>query len=111
MHWRRRLQRGDNHAHYLAQIFSEQLGIPLLRGVKRQRYTQPQESLSKAQRRANLKRAFAVSSKLDLTGMRLAIVDDVMTTGATANALSQCLLNAGATQVHIWCLARTPLGD
>jgi len=43
----------------------------------------------------------------DVAGKLVAVVDDVMTTGTTVSEASQCLLKAGATEVHIWCLART----
>ena len=49
----------------------------------------------------------AFSNKHDYHGKTVAIVDDVVTTGSTANSLAQCILDAGAKAVHIWCLAKT----
>jgi predicted amidophosphoribosyltransferase len=59
-----------------------------------------------AQRLENVAHAFAVGRAF--AGARLAIVDDVLTTGATVNALAGALLAAGAARCHVWAVARTP---
>ncbi len=105
MHWLRRLKRGFNHSEQLAKHLSQRLEIPLYRDIRRVRHSKPQQSLNAEQRRHNLKSAFRARRRLD--GQCIAVVDDVVTTGATANELSRTLLAAGAAQVHIWCLART----
>lgn len=107
MHWRRRLTRGFNHSEQLARHYCQQLGIPLHHAVKRQKATTAQRSLDAQQRHQNLKGAFTVAEQLK--DKSIALVDDVMTTGATASEISRCLLAAGAAEVHVWCLARTPL--
>jgi len=111
LHWRRQWRRGFNQAEELSRALlqSPQLaaGSNLAAGwVRRRRATPAQSGLDAAQRAANLRGAFTVRRPCD--NLRIAIVDDVMTTGATARALSACLLAAGAARVEVWCLARTP---
>ena len=108
LHWRRRWQRGFNQSELLARELLAQ-GVaqalaPAL--VKRRRPTQAQQGLHADARRSNLRGAFTVSEPCD--NLRLAVVDDVLTTGATATAVARALRNAGAGHVEIWCLARTP---
>ena len=62
--------------------------------------------LDAAARRSNLGGAFTVRRRCD--NLRVAVVDDVLTTGATATAVTRALYRAGAREVEIWCLARTP---
>lgn len=74
--------------------------------LKRHRPTLPQTGLNKVQRADNLKRAFSVPNKVALEGKRVLLVDDVMTTGATANACAYALKQAGAARVDVLTLAR-----
>ena len=106
LHWRRQLKRGFNQSQQLAHYLSSRLHVPLALAVKREKMTSPQQSLNARQRRQNLRGAFTVTGNVD--GKRLALVDDVMTTGATVTEISRSLLAAGALEIHIWCLARTP---
>lgn len=106
LHWRRHLQRGFNQSDLLAQHYAKQLNIPLQQLIKRDKATPPQQALNAKQRKQNLSNAFSVCG--NVRGKSVALVDDVMTTGATATEISRCLLAAGAREVHIWCLARTP---
>jgi predicted amidophosphoribosyltransferase len=80
------------------------LQLPLLHGVTRTRATPPQAELAREERARNVRNAFAVA--VEVTGKRLAIVDDVMTSGATADALARCLRRAGAAHVEVWVVAR-----
>ncbi|WP_101758319.1 ComF family protein [Oceanicoccus sp. KOV_DT_Chl] len=105
LHWSRRLIRGFNQSDLLAQDLSQKLGIPLRHGLIRHKRTPAQQSLNAQQRRRNLRGAFAV--KADIVGQRIALIDDVMTTGATVREISQLLIKAGAAEVHVWVLART----
>jgi ComF family protein len=103
---RRLAWRGHNQAISLALPLAVRLGIPLARAAARRvRVTPPQRGLSRAQRQRNLGGAFVV--RRDVTGLRVGIVDDVLTTGATAGELTRCLLAAGALEVHVFCAART----
>lgn len=72
--------------------------------------TSEQTALDRSHRRANLRSAFGVRRELAawLQGKALALVDDVMTTGATAAECTRALLAAGAASVDVWVLARTP---
>jgi ComF family protein len=95
-----------NQTFLLGQVVSRRLGVPLMSGVLyKKKDTPPQAGLSRAARMLNLRGAFATRRKL--SGERVLLVDDVMTTGATARACARTLLRAGATEVHIAALART----
>lgn len=105
--WRRLAKRGFNQSTLIARHFGRALGIPVDRGVlKRRRHTRPQSELSRSARLKNLAGAFEV--RKDLHGKSVALVDDVLTTGATAIAASRALKRAGAERVVVWVCARTP---
>ena len=76
------------------------------RSVRRQRVTEAQTGMSALQRAANVRGAFTVHQPCD--NLNIAIVDDVLTTGATAAAVATVLGAAGANHIEVWCLARTP---
>ena len=100
-------ERGLNPALVLARQAGRRLGLPVdARVVAKIRHTPPQAGLDRAGRRRNLQGAFAVRRQLD--GLRVAVVDDVMTTGATLAALAGELKQAGASRVSGWVVARTP---
>jgi ComF family protein len=104
-------ERGYNQAWELARTASARLGIassPDL--LRRWRDTPHQVGLSRAERESNLRHALWVDPALvqPLLGRRIALVDDVMTTGASADAAARALKLAGAVQVQAWVLARTP---
>lgn len=103
-------QRGYNQAWELARRVARHLDLPAqARGLVRTRSTLPQSELSRDERLRNVAGAFAVRPRgADLTGQRLALVDDVMTTGATLGAAAQALREAGALEVQLWVVARTP---
>jgi len=102
-------ERGFNQAALIAGGLAEMLQITYLAGaLQRPRDTPPQQGLAAAQRRRNLRGAFALSSGFSPSHRHIALVDDVLTTGATAQALAQLLRKNGAKRVDIYCLARTP---
>ncbi|MET1256914.1 ComF family protein [Aliikangiella maris] len=79
----------------------------LSNSVLRIKNTLPQSSLPADERKGNLQQAFAVNEhELSKLPEHVAIVDDVMTTGATVETLSQCLITAGVKKVDVWCVAR-----
>lgn len=102
-------QRGFNQAAMLARWLSQQLDLPCEENVvHRIQDTSAQQDLDAKARKRNLRNAFALTSDANVKGRHLALVDDVLTTGATAQALARLLMNAGATRVDVYCLARTP---
>ena len=99
--------RGFNQALEIARVVGSELGVPTVpRALARVRETAPQPGLGGRARRENLRDAFRCS--LALEGRDVAIVDDVMTTGATAAAVARALRSAGAGRVSVWVVARTP---
>lgn len=105
--WRRTLSRGFNQAALVALRLGRTLGItanPSL--LKRRRHTRAQSGLTRRARLKNLVGAFQAQGSL--LGQHVALVDDVMTTGATALAASKALKKAGASRVVVWVCARTP---
>ena len=102
-------QRGFNQAAMLARWLSRQLDLPCEENVVRRiQDTSAQQDLDAKARKRNLRNAFALTTDAHVKGRHLALVDDVLTTGATAQALARLLMNAGAARVDVYCLARTP---
>ena len=111
MHPTRLKQRGFNQAIEIAKIVDKALikhtNAKLdYKNVTRQTLTPPQASLPLKERVKNIKGAFKVNA--NLSGKRIAIVDDVMTTGASLNELAKTLKQAGATHVECLVIARVP---
>ena len=104
LHWRRRWQRGFNQSELLAREIARRWNAPLLRAARRKRATTPQAGLTSAQRRLNVRGACEATRRLD--GLHVLLVDDVMTTGATAGACASALKKAGAAHVSLLALAR-----
>jgi ComF family protein len=113
LHWRRQFKRGFNQANEIAMILGQTLGIPVNnRLVKRVVHTPSQLKLNHQQRQKNLRNAFAMSNTGNGQSIRdksFAIVDDVITTGSTADSLAKLLIKNGARQVAVWAIARTVL--
>ncbi|AHL77087.1 amidophosphoribosyltransferase [Stutzerimonas stutzeri] len=107
---RKRLrQRGFNQAQMLADWLSPALNIPVqCELLQRIQDTPSQQELDAASRRRNLRQAFALTDETQIVGRHVAVIDDVLTTGATAQALARLLKQSGAERVDIYCLARTP---
>lgn len=104
LHWRKRWQRGFNQSELLGKAIARRRGIPLLRVLRRGSATRAQAGLSNAQRRENVEGAFQARRRVP--GLRILLVDDVMTTGATAAACARALIKAGARSVSLLTLAR-----
>lgn len=99
-------QRGYNQSLEIAQAVSRQLVIPLAKSsLHRIKHGRPQAGLSAADRRQNVKKVFSASS---VNGQRIALIDDVLTTGTTVFDAASELLSAGAASVDVWVFARTP---
>ena len=102
----RQRERGYNQAFEIARAIGERLRVPLLsKGVTRVRTAPPQAALPWTERAKNVRGAF--TCEIDLAGMSVAIVDDVMTTGASLSELARTLRRAGAARVQSWVVART----
>ncbi len=98
-------ERGFNQSLLLSKFISDKIGIPLIAdGLVKNIETHPQIGLSAKERVSNLRRAF--DTKRHFADMRLLLVDDVMTTGATVNECTKQLLKAGAEEVVVLALAR-----
>jgi ComF family protein len=106
LHWRKKMQRGFNQAELLARHVARKRGVPLLNALRRKRPTAVQASLAMAGRRRNVAGAFSANPKADLAGKRILLIDDVMTTGATASACAVALKRGGAKSVSLLTLAR-----
>lgn len=106
---KRQRQRGFNQAQMLAQVLGKTLQVPHYSDwLQRSGDAPAQQKLDAAARRRNLRGAFTVLPRARLQGRHVALVDDVLTTGATAQQLARQLLRAGAARVDVYCLARTP---
>lgn len=106
-------KRGFNQAGILARAFAAEMGwsgkmAPLIdvKSFVKIKKTASQTGLGRAERKANVRNAFGV--KKDLTGEHILLVDDVLTTGATAHACAKALRKAGALSVSVLTVARTP---
>ncbi len=98
-----------NQAALLANALARLTGKPVMPdALQRVRATPSQGRLERAARRRNVARAFAVRRASDLSGRRVLLIDDVLTTGATAGACAEALLKAGAAAVDVLVLARVP---
>jgi ComF family protein len=102
----RQRERGYNQALEIARVIGARTGVPLLsRGLSRVRATPPQAALPWTERAKNVRGAFACG--LDFSGLSVALVDDVMTTGASLAEAAKMLKESGAVRVENWVVART----
>jgi ComF family protein len=109
LHWRRLWARRFNQSAALARVMARASGIPVLDDVlRRRRATAQQVGLPRAQRATNVEGAFAVPAerRAAISGRRLVLVDDVLTSGATADTCARALLRAGAANVDLVVFAR-----
>ena len=110
LHRGRLIERGYNQALEIARPLASALDRPvLLAGISRRRPTAPQSTLRTGRRKVNVAGAFTAAR--DLRGRAIAVVDDVITTGATVNALAAALRGAGAREVHAWSVARAAMSE
>jgi ComF family protein len=106
LHSRRKRQRGYNQAELLARSLTREIAIPYLCPLRRIRPTLPQVGLSDLQREENVRKAFVCTKSADVSGKRILLIDDVMTTGATVSSAAQSLIDGGALRVSVLTIAR-----
>ncbi len=106
LHPERRRWRGFDQAGLLVNYLAPLIETPQINCLQRVRATAPQVKLSPRQRRENLKNAFAVRCPEAVTGKSIIIVDDVLTTGATANDAARALKANGASEVYLLTVSR-----
>jgi ComF family protein len=106
LHWRRRWARGFNQTDLLAEDLAHRFGIGMSRGLRRVRHTATQTGLSNTGRRKNVATAFRAARRHRFAGKSVLLIDDVMTTGATAAACGTALRRAGAARVVLLTVAR-----
>jgi competence protein ComFC len=112
IHWFKKWQRGFNQSDLLAREIGKKWNVPVRNVIRRKKATLPQAGLTNAKRRANVSGAFQIAGHRvtrgkPLQGIRVLLVDDVVTTGATASACARVLKRAGAAHVALLALART----
>ena len=107
LHWRREWQRGFNQSELLARTMAARYGIPVVPALRRVRATKTQAGLSNTRRHQNVATAFECRRGAHaLAAKRILLIDDVMTTGATAAACARALKRAGAAKVALLTVAR-----
>ena len=107
LHTTKQREREFNQAERLAARFSAAMGIPIEPHIlKRVLPTRTQTLLTRQERAANMRNAFALRRPVKLNGKRIILFDDVFTTGATTNACAKILRAAGAEEVCVWTVAR-----
>lgn len=107
LHGRRLRERGFNQAREISRELRAGTGLPILdTALERTRSTPQQSALPRMERRRNMRQAFTAAPQVE--GLRIALIDDVVTTGSTADAAAGALRAAGAVDVQVWAVARTP---
>ena len=103
---RRRFRRGFDQSQLIARVVAQELGLPLVAAAKKIRHTKPQSTMGDAaHRRANILGAYQVTDPAVLKDKRILLIDDIITTGATASECSRVLLTAGAKEVKLATVA------
>jgi ComF family protein len=106
LHPARQREREFNQAEVLASLAGARLGVPVDDCLERTRYTLTQTHFHRDERFENLEGAFALRRGAEVTGRDLVLVDDVLTTGSTADACARVLREAGASSVVVITVAR-----
>ena len=102
----RRFTRGYDQVELLAQAVGDELGMIPVSTLKKIRHNRPQSGISgQAKRRANVLGVYRAVCSQDVAGKRVLLLDDIITTGATAGECARVLLTAGANEVHCGCVA------
>jgi len=107
LHYKKLRERKFNQSAEIAGYLSKQLNIPWdSHSLKKIKTTKSQNSLNRKQRLSNVKGCFTFNKRQDY--QHIAIIDDVVTTGATAEAMAKAIKKKGINNIEIWAIARTP---
>src|SRR5581483_1146899 len=106
LHPARERQRGFNQAHLLAEILSAHMSTKHMSILQRVRYTTTQTAFDRTERTENLHNAFRLRPRADVQGLRVLLVDDVLTTGSTLSECARVLKEAGAQSIFAATAAR-----
>jgi ComF family protein len=106
LHPTRKRERGFNQAELLAELLATRAGLTTRAALQRIRYTTTQTAFDRTERMENLHNAFRLRKKADVRGLRVLLIDDVLTTGSTLNECARVLKAAGALSVHAATAAR-----
>jgi len=106
LHPTRERERGFNQASLLSELLSAQISIRSQRVLERVRYTTTQTALDRSERIENLYNSFRLRKNADVRGLRVLLIDDVLTTGSTLSECARVLKRAGAISVHAASAAR-----
>jgi competence protein ComFC len=106
LHPKRKRERGYNQSELLARSLAARIAIPFADALLRVRSTAPQVGLTDSQRLENVHNAFRCDTLAQVSKQRVLLIDDVMTTGATAASAAKALLEGGAWRVSVLTLAR-----
>jgi len=107
MHWRRKIERACDHSHILASTIADILELPIGDELIRIRHTPPQTHLPRSRRIENIRGAFGLKSTKAIEGAKVLLIDDVTTTGATANEAARTILSGGASKVTLGVVAKS----
>jgi competence protein ComFC len=107
LHPARQRQRGFNQAVMIAKLIAGRVGAPLRPVLQRVRFTTTQTAFDRKQRLENLHNAFRLRDKADVRGLRVLLIDDVLTTGSTLSECARVLKDADAVSVYAATAARS----
>ena len=110
LHPKRKRERGFNQSDVLARRLSCSIAVPYRSALIRTRATLPQVGLTDTERKENVRTAFRCPQPHRVSGKRILLIDDVMTTGATVSSAARALLDGGAFRVSVLTVARTGKG-
>lgn len=106
LHPARKRERGFNQAEMLAELFCMSAGLKMSNALERIRYTTTQTAFDRTERMENLRDAFRLRPKMNVRGLRVLLIDDVLTTGSTLSECARVLKAGGAISVHAATAAR-----
>jgi competence protein ComFC len=106
LHPARQRERGFNQAALLAALLGERISVSVKPALERIRYTTTQTAFDRSERMENLRGAFRLRRRVNVQGLRMLLVDDVLTTGATLSECARVLKKAGAASIYAATAAR-----